>query len=54
VEGVVEGQAIRPIAGSGLGLSIVKNLAELMGGEAHVESEVGKGSRFRVSIPINA
>lgn len=44
-------------AGSGLGLSIVKNMAELMGGKVGVESEPGLGSRFwftvRVSHPEN-
>ena len=37
--------------GIGLGLSICKRLSEVMGGELVVESEVGKGSAFRVRIP---
>ena len=37
-------------AGSGLGLSIVKNLAELMDGKLSVSSTKGKGSRFEVSL----
>ncbi len=36
----------RQYGGSGLGLSIVSNLAKLMGGEVGVESESGRGSRF--------
>lgn len=37
--------------GSGLGLTIVKKLIELQGGQISVKSMVGKGSRFSVSIP---
>ncbi len=36
----------RQYGGSGLGLSIVRTLAKLMGGEVGFESEVGSGSRF--------
>lgn len=39
--------------GSGLGLAIVKAYTELMGGNIHVESEKGKGSKFTVEIPLN-
>jgi signal transduction histidine kinase len=37
--------------GTGLGLAIVKNNVELYGGSVHVESELGKGARFVVSLP---
>ncbi len=38
--------------GSGLGMSITKNLVELMQGSVKVESELGKGSAFTVDIPF--
>ncbi len=40
--------------GSGLGLAIVKHVAQLHGAAVDVESEVGRGSRFRVSFPAQA
>jgi signal transduction histidine kinase len=39
--------------GSGLGLTLVKNIIEAHGGTIEVESEVGKGSRFTVRIPFD-
>jgi signal transduction histidine kinase len=40
----------RPV-GTGLGLAIVKQLAEGMGGSVEVESEPGRQTRFRVTLP---
>ena len=50
--GVPSGDAMtREYSGSGLGLSIVKELCKLLGGEISVASELGKGSTFTVRIP---
>ena len=43
----------RKFEGPGLGLSISKAYAEMLGGKIEVESEVGKGSRFCFSIPFS-
>src|SRR5690606_7333104 len=39
--------------GLGVGLSIARGLVELLGGQIEVESEVGKGSRFIVTLPLH-
>ncbi len=44
----------RKHGGSGLGLSIAKNLVEMMGGSIHVKSVVGKGTVFTADIPFGA
>ena len=43
---------LRP-EGSGLGLSIVKQLAEAMGGEVGVSSEAGEGTAISVKLPVS-
>jgi signal transduction histidine kinase/DNA-binding response OmpR family regulator/HPt (histidine-containing phosphotransfer) domain-containing protein len=46
----VDGAANRRFEGTGLGLSIVRQLVKAMGGRTEVESEVGRGSLFRVEL----
>lgn len=48
----VDNRITRENRGSGLGLSITKHLVELMGGQIALDSEVGKGSVFTVTLPI--
>jgi signal transduction histidine kinase len=38
--------------GTGIGLAIVRKVAERMGGKVGAESEAGKGSRFWVELPL--
>jgi signal transduction histidine kinase len=39
------------VAGTGIGLAVVKKVADLLDGEVRVESEPGKGSTFAVTLP---
>jgi PAS domain S-box-containing protein len=48
----VEGQKSRSFEGSGIGLALVQELTRLHGGEISVESAVGRGTTFTVSLPL--
>ena len=48
----IEGARGRTIEGSGIGLALVKDLVTLHGGDIAVESRVGEGTTFTVSIPV--
>jgi signal transduction histidine kinase len=48
----VDGSTRRAYGGTGLGLSIVKQLAQLLNGDVVLQSELGKGSHFTVTLPL--
>ena len=47
-----ENSVTNKVQGTGLGMAITKNIVDLMGGEIRVESEIGKGSRFEVTVTL--
>ena len=48
---VTDDENVRETTGSGLGLSLVKQIIDMHGGHLEVDSEVGKGSVFSVILP---
>lgn len=48
----VDGSTTRRVEGTGLGLPISYHLVEMHGGSLRVESEVGKGSKFTIRLPL--
>jgi signal transduction histidine kinase len=51
---VVDDSSTSKYGGTGLGLALSQKLCKLMGGEILVESELGKGSRFTIRMPLLA
>jgi len=47
-----DGTTSRKYGGTGLGLTISRNLAHIMGGEITLESDAGKGTIFRLYLPV--
>jgi signal transduction histidine kinase len=50
----IEGRRARTHEGSGIGLALVSDLVKLHGGSIEVESELGRGTSFRVTIPTGS
>ncbi|XXT20167.1 ATP-binding protein [Sorangium sp. So ce429] len=50
----IDGSVKRRYEGTGLGLSLVKQFAELMQGSVSIESELGRGTAVRVRLPLSA
>ncbi|NUP08228.1 MAG: response regulator [Polyangiaceae bacterium] len=48
----IEGSQKTSVKGTGIGLAMVQEYAKLLGGQVQVESELGAGSTFRVTLPV--
>jgi signal transduction histidine kinase len=48
----VDTSSTRKFQGTGIGLALVRSLTEAMGGEVKVESQLSRGTRFTVSLPV--